>query len=209
MPNNAIAAQKKTVAASERLSERVRELRVAWEREKQPALAKRQVWFLDETGVSLRLARTYARAFGGARAFGFVPKNYGESVTVLGALNASGQIAAMEVRGATNEAVMLAFINEVLSKAVSPGDVVVLDNLSAHKTAKVQAAFAQIGVEAWYLPPYSPDLNPIEMCWSKLKTNLRAKAARTYEALSEAISAALQTITAADAKNWAKHCGYV
>ena len=187
----------------------MRELRVAWEREKQAALAGRRVWFLDETGVSLWLARTHARAYCGARAFGFVPKNYGESVTVLGALNTSGQIAAMEVRGATNEAVMLAFINEVLSKAVSPGDVVVLDNLSAHKTAKVQAAFAALAVEAWYLPPYSPDFNPIEMCWSKLKTNLRAAAARTYEELSKAINAALLTITAADAKNWAKHCGYV
>lgn len=187
----------------------MRELRVGWERQKQPLLRGRQVWFLDETGVSLRFARSYARAFGGARAPGFVPKNYGESVTVLGALTGSGQIAAMEVRGATNEAVMLAFINQVLSKRVSPGDVVVLDNLSAHKTAKVQAAFAAFGIEAWYLPPYSPDLNPIEMCWSKLKANLRAAAARTYEALSKAISAALLTITAADAKNWTKHCGYV
>lgn len=140
---------------------------------------------------------------------GNVPKNDGESVTVLGAMTGSGKIAAMEVRGATDQAVMLSFINEVLSKQISPGDVVVLDNLAAHKTAKVQAAFAAVGVETWYLPPYSPDLNPIEMCWSKFKTNLRARAARTYEALSEAVSTALLTITTADTRNWVKHCGYV
>ncbi len=138
-----------------------------------------------------------------------MPKNYGESITVLGALTQGGQIAAMEVRGATNQAVMLAFINQVLSKPVSPGDVVALDNLSAHKTAKVQAAFAALEVEAWCLPLYSPDLNPIEMCWLKLKTNLRATAARTYEKLSKAMSAALLTIRASDTKNWSKHCGYV
>lgn len=185
------------------------ELRVEWEREKQPLLRGRQVWFLDETGVKLSLAREWGRSWRGTRAAGIVPKNWGASVTILGAMSQDGQLAAMEVRGATDQAVMLSFVSEVLSKRVSPGDVVVLDNLSVHKTEKVQAAFAAIKVEAWYLPPYSPDLNPIEMFWSKLKTNLRAAAARTYEALSEAVSTALLTITAADAKNWAKHCGYV
>jgi transposase len=85
----------------------------------------------------------------------------------------------------------------------------VLDNLSAHKTRKVQEAFAALGIEVYYLPPYSPDLNPIEKCWSKLKTFLKAKVARTYQALSEAITEGLKTITAADAENWIRHCGDV
>jgi transposase len=140
---------------------------------------------------------------------GNVPKNYGQGVTLLGAMNASGEVAALEVRGATDEQVMMVFITEVLSRTLLPGDCVVLDNLTAHKTRRVQSALAALGVEVYYLPPYSPDLNPIEKCWSKLKTYLRTKAARSYEKLSEAISEGLKTITAADTKNWVRHCGYV
>jgi len=159
--------------------------------------------------VNLSLAREYGRAFQGARALGNVPKNYGAGVTILGAINRNGEIAALEVRGSTDEIVMLWFIGEVLSKVLSAGDVVVLDNLSAHKTKRVREAFNALSVEVWYLPPYSPDLNPIELCWSKFKANLRTQAARSYAALSEAISAALFTITVADTENWIKHCGYV
>ena len=171
--------------------------------------AARRVWFLDETGVNLSLARKYARSFGGNRAAGNVPKNYGQGVTILGAINGNGELASLEVRGATDEQVMLVFIKEILSGIVLPGDCLVLDNLTAHKTCRVQAALAALDVEVFYLPPYSPDLNPIEKCWSKLKTHLRTKAARSYEKLSEAISEGLKTITAADARNWIRHCGYV
>lgn len=184
-------------------------MREAWFSAIQPYLSGRRVWFMDETGVNLRLARGYGRAAGGTRAFGSVPKNYGEGVTLLGAMTAGGEIAALEVRGATDQAVMIAFIQEVLRRAVRFGDCIVLDNLTAHKTVKVQAEFAALGVEVFYLPPYSPDLNPIEKCWSKLKTYLRQTAARTYVALSEAVSAGLETITASDAANWSRHCGYV
>lgn len=124
-------------------------------------------------------------------------------------MNENGEPATLEVRGATDELVMLSFINEVLSGVVLPGDCLVMDNLTSHKTRRVQTALAELGVEVYYLPPYSPDLNPIEKCWSKLKTYLRTKAARSYEKLSEAISEGLKTITAADAKNWIRHCGYV
>lgn len=171
--------------------------------------AKRRVWFLDETGMNLSLTRKYARSFGGNRASGNMPKNYGQGVTLLGVMNGNGELATLEVRGATDELVMLSFINEVLSGVLLPGDCLVMDNLSSHKTRRVQTALAALGVEVHYLPPYSPDLNPIEKCWSKLKTYLRTKAARSYEKLSEAISEGLQTITAADAGNWIRHCGYV
>lgn len=183
-------------------------MRLEW-RERQPDLKRRRVWFLDETGVNLSLARSFGRAFGGQRANGNVPKNYGQGITVLGAMNRDGELATLEVRGATDELVMLAFIEEVLSAALNRGDVVVMDNLTSHKTRRVQTAFAELGVEVRYLPPYSPDLNPIEHCWSKFKALLRHASARTYETLSEAISQALQKITATDAENWTRHCGYV
>lgn len=94
-------------------------------------------------------------------------------------MNGSGEVASLEVRGATDELVMPAFIKEILSGVFLPGDCLVIDNLSSHKTRRVQAALAALGVEAHYLPPYSPDLNPIEKCRSKLKTYLRTKAARS------------------------------
>jgi transposase len=103
---------------------------------------------------------------------------------------------------------LLVFIREVLRRVVRFGDCIVLDNLTAHKTRAVQAEFDALGVEVFYLPPYSPDLNPIEKCWSKLKIYLKT-AARNYAALSQAVSAGLETITASDTANWSKHCGYV
>jgi transposase len=183
-------------------------MRVKWQRHRQAALKHRRVWFLDETGVNLSLARMWGRAFGGSRVNGYVPKNYGAGVTILGAMKSNGQLAVLEVRGATDELVMLSFIHEVLSPVMKRGDVVVLDNLTSHKTKRVRAAFADLGVEVCYLPPYSPDLNPIELCWSKFKALLKQAAARTYASLSEAISDALEKITPADTENWTRHCGY-
>jgi transposase len=159
--------------------------------------------------VNLQFARRYGRARAGNRAIGNVPKNYGASVSLIGAIDRSGLIASFAVRGATDTAAMQVFLTEILLPVLKPGDCVVWDNLSVHKTRVVQALFEKAEVELLFLPPYSPDLNPIEMCWSKLKTFLRAKAARTYEKLSEAISAAIKEITASDAQNWIRHCGYV
>jgi transposase len=184
-------------------------MRIEWKRRRQPQLKKRRVWFLDETGVNLSLTREWGRGFRGSRVFGNVPKNYGGGVTILGAMSSDGRLATLEVRGATDELIMLYFIREVLTPVMRKGDVVVLDNLTSHKTRKVQAAFVELGVEVWYLPPYSPDLNPIELCWSKFKTLLKQAAARTYETLSDAISIALGKITAADTESWIRHCGYV
>ncbi len=184
-------------------------MRLVWRRCRQRQLQRRRVWFLDETGVNLSLARTFGRCFGGSRVYGQVPKNYGAGVTILGAMRRDGRLETLEVRGATDELVMLFFIREVLTPVLEKGDVVVLDNLTSHKTRKVQAAFAALGVEVWYLPPYSPDLNPIELCWSKFKALLKQASARTYQSLSEAISSALKKVTAADTENWVRHCGYV
>ncbi len=155
------------------------------------------------------MARRFGRAQGGERAVGSVPKNYGMGVSIIGALDESGLIASLSFRGAMDTAAMLKFLTEVLLPLLQAGDVVVWDNLSVHKTRAVRAEFERAGVELEFLPPYSPDLNPIEMCWSKIKTFLRQTAARSYELLDEAISAAIGQITAADARNWIRHCGYV
>ena len=130
-------------------------------------------------------------------------------MSLIGAIDQSGIVASFAVRGATDTAAMLVFLTEILLPVLRPGDCVVWDNLAVHKTSVVQALFERAKVELLFLPPYSPDLNPIEMCWSKVKTYLRAAAARTYEKLSEAIGAAIREITALDAQNWIRHCGYV
>jgi len=154
-------------------------LRRKWRAEQASALAGKRVIFIDETGVNLSLARRYGRARAGRRAVGSVPKNYGESVSLIGALDERGVIAGFAFRGATDGAAMQVFLREVLLPHLVPGDIIVWDNLSVHKTRAVQQLFEQAQVELLFLPPYSPDLNPIELCWSKLKTFLRAKAART------------------------------
>ena len=165
--------------------------------------------FVDETGVNLALARLYGRARRGQRATGAVPKNYGQSVTLIGAIDRNGLLATLTFRGATDTLAMKVFVSEILLPVLSAGDCVVWDNLAVHKTHVVRELFAEAGIELLFLPPYSPDLNPIELCWSKLKTYLRSVGARTYETLSEAISAAIKLITATDAQNWMRHCGYV
>lgn len=172
-------------------------------------MKEKNIIFVDETGVNLQLARRYGRARAGMRAIGSAPKNYGESVSLIGAIDRSGLIASFTVQGATDTEAMLVFLKEILLPVLQPGDCVIWDNLSVHKTCAVRKLFEKAEVELLFLPPYSPDLNPIEMCWSKLKTFLRAKAARSYEKLSEAVSAAIKQITALDAQNWMRHCGYV
>jgi transposase len=183
-------------------------LREKW-RARQAALGGRRVVFIDETAVNLAMTRLYGRARRGQRASGAVPKNYGQSVTLIGAIDENGLLATLSFRGATDTAAMKVYVSEILLPALHPGDCVVRDNLAVHKTRAVRKLFAEAGIELLFLPPYSPDLNPIEMCWSKLKTYLRSVRARTYETLSDAMSAAIKLITATDARNWMRHCGYV
>lgn len=137
-----------------------------------------------------------------------MPQNYGENVTLLGALSLSGVEALMTVNGATDSDIFLAFVREVLAPTLSAGDVVIWDNLGAHRSAAVREAVEARGASVVFLPPYSPDFNPIERCWSKIKTYLRAAKARTREALDAAIKRALSTVTASDARAWFTHCGY-
>jgi transposase len=178
-------------------------------RELRATLDLHRLKFIDESGINLAMTRLYGRAPRGERAQGSAPQNYGQNVTMLGALSCTGLGAVMTVEGATDSDVFRAYVQEVLCPTLREGDIVVADNLSAHKAAGVQEAITAQGARMLYLPPYSPDLNPIELCWSKIKTCLRAAKARTREALDEAVTRALATVTEADARAWFAHCGYV
>jgi len=167
--------------------------------------------FLDESGIDTRLTRSHARAVRGERAVGKVPWGHWQRLTVLGALGLDGVTASMSIAAATNTAVFLAFVEQVLIPALRgrPDAIVMMDNLPAHKAARVRAAFEAAEIKYRYLPAYSPDLNPIEPCWSKLKQWLRAKAARSLEVLETELGPALATITPQDAQGWFRLCGYV
>ena len=165
--------------------------------------------FVDEAGAHVAMARLYGRAAPGERAPGSVPQNWGDNVSMISALASDGLRATMTVPGAVDGEVFLIYVREVLCPALTGGDIVVMDNLGAHKVAGVREAIEAAGARLEYLPPYSPDLNPIEKCWSKVKTALRAAAARTREALDEAISGAIDAVSAHDAQAWFRSCGYL
>jgi transposase len=171
--------------------------------------AVRRLQCMDESGLKLAMTRLYGRAPRGARALGSAPQNSGQNVTILGALSCTGLEAVMTIEGATDADVFRADVCEVLCPTLRVGDIVIADNLSAHKAAGVQEAIAATGARLLSLPLYSPDLNPIERCWSKLKTYLRAAKARTCAALDAAVMCALATVTESDARAWFAHCGYV
>jgi transposase len=158
--------------------------------------------------VNLAMARRYGRAPRGQRVHGAVPQNYGASVSVLGALDWHGMRAAMTVDGATDGAVFVTFLRQVLGPRLRRGELVVLDNLGAHRVAGVAEAIAARGARLRYLPPYSPDFSPMEPGWSKVKTALRAVGARTRRALDRALARALAQVTPQDADGWFRLCGY-
>jgi transposase len=164
---------------------------------------------VDETGVNIAMARRYARAPKGERASASAPINKGKNVTVLGALSLTGIVEVMTIDGSADGQVVSTFIQDVLVPALRPGQIVIMDNLSAHKVDGIQDAIEARGARLEYLPSYSPDLSPIEKCWSKVKAILRAKAARTRDSLDQAITEAVEMVTAQDARGWFAHCGYV
>jgi transposase len=136
------------------------------------------------------------------------PQGHWQVLTTLGALARRGIVGAMTVEAATDGDVFLAYLEHVLCPPLRTGDVVVMDNLSAHKVEGVRELITARGAELLYLPPYSPDFNPIEQCWSKVKQILRSLKARTAEALEQAVAQALAAITPHDAQAWFAHCGY-
>lgn len=164
--------------------------------------------FVDETSTNLTYCRRYGRAWAGNRLDQAVPLHGGPNVSLLAALTPQGLGALLTVNGAVNGDVFAAYLDQVLGPTLQPGDVVVLDNLPVHKVAGLAEIAASYGARLLYLPPYSPDYNPIELAFSKLKTWLRTAKARTRELLEETILAAAEWISGQEAKNWFDHCGY-
>jgi transposase len=193
--------------AGERDTPRVQQLRARW-RQTRHRWDTRRLVFVDETGVNLALTRPHGRAPRGVRVVGAVPRNYGRSLTVLAALDHRGIRAALLIEGATDGEGFRHFVRRVLLPTLRRGDIVVWDNLSAHQVAGAAEAWATVGATQHYLPPYSPDYNPIEEAWSKIKTHLRATGARTRRRLHSALKQALSQITQRDAAAWFAHCGY-
>jgi transposase len=164
--------------------------------------------FVDETGASTKMARLYGRAPRGERCIAAVPHGHWKTTTFVGGLRLSGMTAPTVIDGAMNGPAFLAWVEQQLAPALSPGDIVVMDNLPAHKPAAVRAAIERRGAELRYLPPYSPDLNPIEMAYAKLKALLKKAAARTLPALWAAVADAIQQITRQDCLGFFKAAGY-
>jgi transposase len=202
-----LAAQKKSLHASERDTARVQQARADYREIIEP-LEIESLRFIDESGVNLAMTRAYGRSRRGERVVGAVPQNYGQNVTMIAALALHGPEAVMTIDGATDAAVFRAYVEQVLCPTLTAGDIVVMDNLRAHKVAGIREHIEARGARLIYLPPYSPDFSPIEPCWSKLKTLLRAAQARTREALEAAIRDALVAVTPSDARGWFRHCGY-
>jgi transposase len=163
--------------------------------------------FIDETGVNLAMTRRYARAEGQERACGCAPKKPGENVSVIGSIRLDGSITAMNLPGALDGEAFHVYAEKILCPTLRSGDIVVMDNLRVHQNKRVRDLIEACGAEIWYLPPYSPKYNPIEECWSKVKSILRTIAARTREALDDGISYALNAVTPSDARGWFEHSG--
>jgi len=170
-------------------------------------LAKR-LKFIDEFGVHVGLTRLYGRAAPGRRVVESTPGYSGAHYTVVATLGLTGITAPWMFEGAMTGLAFETYVEQVLLPTLHPGDLVLIDNLSAHKPDAIRTQIEQRGARLHFLPPYSPDLNPIELCWSKVKTALRSAKARTLEALVEALGDALRAINPADVRAWFAHCGY-
>ena len=200
--------KKKTLRASEGDCERVEQARQEWNKRIEGIDPNRFV-FLDETGVNLGMTRRYARAEGEERAHGSAPKNHGKNETIVGSIRINGEMTALHFPGSLNGEAFHAYTEKILCPHLTVSSIVVMDNLRAHQNDRALAAIEATGAKVWFLPPYSPKLNPIEECWSKVKTIMRTIAARTREALGEGITRALNAVTPSDAHGWFEHSGYV
>lgn len=206
-PADGLAAKKKSLRAQEQDTPENRERREAWQ--EQSKLMDPQQWvFVDESGATTEMTRRYGRAPRGERVREATPAGHWSTLTLLGAMSTEGWLATMTVESPTDGDVFLAYLEQVLCPRLQPGQIVVMDNLGAHKVQGVRELIEATGAQLRYLPPYSPDFNPIEQCWGKVKQKLRSLKARTVDALQEAISEAIATITPDNASAWFVHCGY-
>lgn len=171
-------------------------------------VAAQTVVFLDETSTQTTMTRRQGRALRGQRVVGTVPRNHGPNVTCLVALSPTGMVAPCVFEGAVDGPLFVRWVEEWLVPTLAPGTTVVLDNLSVHRNPDVRPAIEAAQCHLRYLPAYSPDFNPIELAFAKLKTQLRSAAARSFEPLVEAIGVGLTAITPNDIRGYYSHCGF-
>jgi transposase len=199
-----VEQKKRSVGASERDEF----LRAAWRALVAEEIHAERLVFVDEIGTNISLAPLYAWSRRGERAFVSVPRNWGKNVTLLASMSLEGMGECLAVEGSTTTAVFEAYLERVLVPSLRRGQVVVMDNLSAHKGSRVKDLIESKGCQLIYLPPYSPDFNPIEEAFAKIKALLRKADARSREVLIEAMGQALGALTARDARNFFEHRGY-
>ena len=196
--------KKRSLAAGERDEF----LRAAWRALVCGEVDAARLVFVDEMGANVSLTPLYAWSRRGQRALAEAPRNWGKNVTLLASMGSGGVGPCLAVEGPTTKAVFEAYLGQVLAPSLRPGQVVVMDNLSAHKGGRVREIVEAAACELLYLPPYSPDLNPIEQAFSKVKGLMRRAQARTRGALVEAMGRALDAVSARDARGFFGHCGY-
>ena len=184
-------------------------MRAAWRLMVAGTVDAERLVFVDEMGTNVSLSPLYACSRRGERAFGSAPRNWGKNVTLLASITREGLGPCLAVEGATTREVFEAYLEHVLAPTLGPGQMVLMDNLSAHKGGRVKEIIEGRGCELLYLAPYSsPDFNPIEQAFSKVKGLMRRAEARTREALIEAMGLALSAVSARDARGFFGHCGY-
>ena len=200
-------AKKKSLHASQRDTPRVKRKRRAFKKQ----VAARDVSrfkFLDESSVNTSLTRLYGRAAPGVRVVDSSPQPAGAQTTTLAVIGLDGVTAPLVLSGSVKGTLFYGYLQQCVVPTLAPGDILFMDNLTAHKVAGIEALIRARGADLIYLPPYSPDLNPIELAWSKVKTALRRLKARTFSDLIEALKQALLAITPQDIQGWFAHCGY-
>lgn len=199
--------EKKTAHASEQQRDDVRAARQAWF-DGQLDLCPEKLVFIDETGASTKMARLRGRAPRGERCVSSVPHGHWKTTTFTAGLRLDGMVAPMVLDGAMNGEAFKAYVEQVLVPELRPGDIVVMDNLPAHKVSGIRAAIEGAKAHLHYLPPYSPDFNPIEMAFAKLKAWLRKAAARTIDDLWDAIAQGIEKFTPIECENFFAAAGY-
>jgi len=206
-----LAAKKKSLHDSQRETPRVKALRQDFQTRFVDTLGKlvKHLKFLDESGANLGLTRLCGRAAPGQRVVEATPGYSGPHYTLIATLGCKELTAPWIFEGPINSVAFAAYVRSQLLPTLRRGDIVVMDNLSAHTGETIRQLIEAQGARLEFLPPYSPDFNPIELCWSKVKAVLRAAKARTFEALVEAVAKALRSISFTEIQNWFAHCGYV
>lgn len=201
------AAKKKSLHASQRDTPKVKRKRSQFRKEVNE-LDVKHFKFLDESGINIDLTRRYGRAAPGERVVDSVPQPSGPQTTTLAVIGWNGVSAPLVLSGSVNGTVFYGYIEQCVLPTLQAGDILFMDNLSAHKVAGLEELIRARGAHLIYLPPYSPDFNPIELAWSKVKSILRRIKARTFSDLLDALKQALEAITTQDIHAWFAHCGY-